>query len=40
MVSHVVSDEAFEGLTFIIMDPGGSKEIPWRQLTYFIGSLS
>lgn len=40
MVSHIVGDEAFEGLTFIIMDPAGSKEIQVRQLTCFIGSLS
>lgn len=40
MVSHIVGDEAFEGLTFIIMDPASSKEIQVRQLTCFIGSLS
>ena len=27
MVSNIVGDEAFEGLTFIIMGPAGSKEI-------------
>lgn len=40
MVSNIVGDEAFEGLTFIIMGPTGSKEIYVRQLTCFIGSLS
>lgn len=40
MVSNIVGDEAFEGLTFIIMGPAGSKEIHVRQLTCFIGSLS